>query len=1178
MSFISEEFSNLEGFNNLISNYEKKSPLYVYGLLEEVRAHFLCSFFEKTDKTILYLAENNKKAGQLVDDINNILDDRAYLFSDIDTSFYNIKNIDTKIKNERLEIINKLLNNEKIILVTTQKAISHKLTKISYLKENIISIDLDTEIDIDKLKQNFIKLKYEQVKLVENKGQFSVRGAIIDFWSVNEENPCRIELFDTEIDSMRFFNKDTQRSIENIEKIKILPASEMIFSCDDIEFIKKSIIKDIKQKEDHPDYGYDNKKVIDKFTQILSFLEDNMYIANEDLIINYLDEDRYSSICDYLPKDSVIFSGDIVRIYDSYSENKKMFLEEITYNMEKGEVFSSHQNTFIDFKDIMKEFYQFPIINITQIMRQSSAFKPNMLIEIKSIEEENFNRRIKDFAKSLISLSSHNTKILIFAGNRENAENISEIFNDQDFYPTIKDDISFSIDKKDIVIVSRNLSKGYYLPDINLNVFTHREIYGAQRHKRKKRRNKKLDSSEIINYSDLEIGDYVVHENNGIGKYEGIEKIQVTDTAKDYLVIKYRSNDKLYIPIDQISLIHKYIGNGDSAPKLSQLGGSDWSKAKQKAKKSIDEIAEDLVKLYAKRSEEKGYKFSKDTIWQKEFEDSFIYDETDSQIRSINEIKQDMQSDRPMDRLLCGDVGYGKTEVALRASFKAIQDGKQVAFLVPTTILARQHYETAKERFKDFPVTIKMLSRFETKANQQNSLKDLEKGKVDMIIGTHRLLSKDVKFKDLGLLIIDEEQRFGVKHKEKLKKLKENIDVLTLSATPIPRTLQMSLVGIRDMSTLDEPPENRSPINSYVIEYDPSIIREAILKEMDRNGQIYFVYNRVYDMDIIYKHLKELVPEAQIAMAHGQMTPKQLENVMIDFIDGKFDILLSTTIIETGMDIQNVNTIIVYDADIMGLSQLYQLKGRIGRSNRSSYAYFTYRQAKIISEVGEKRLKAIKDFSDFGSGYKIAMRDLELRGAGNILGESQSGHVDAIGYDLYVKYLKQAINNLNKEDLDNNLYDKSNKDDVYIDIKSDAYIPDSYIEDSTQKIEMYNRIAAIDDIKDYDEIVEDLIDRYGDIPVSVDNVMYVSLIKSLASKNGFYEIVERTGTIYIKYKDRNKFTFEQLSSINEQFNSNLQMDLSTKPSFKIDSSPRKLVDCYNLLSIIDSIRKGETNE
>ncbi|MDU6064570.1 MAG: transcription-repair coupling factor, partial [Anaerococcus sp.] len=762
------------------------------------------------------------------------------------------------------------------------------------------------------------------------------------------------------------------------------------------------------------------------------------------------------------------------------------------------------------------------IINSSSLLKNNNLIKARKIIELKSIEQENFNKNIENFVLNIKSIIKNNEKALIFASDEKSLANIKNIF-DENNINSYALGLDSDLNKNNIILAENSISRGYIFTDFKINVYSHRDIFGKEKYRNRKKTKKSVSAKDIINYSDIEIGDYVVHENNGIGIYKGISQIEVNNTKKDYFVIEYKGNDKVFVPVDQMDLVSKYIGNKGDKPKISSLGSNQWKKAKQRAKKAVDEIADDLVELYAKRSKAKGHAFSKDTTWQKEFEDSFVYEETDSQNRSIDEIKNDMEDIKPMDRLLCGDVGYGKTEVALRAAFKAIMDGYQVCFLVPTTILASQHYSTMKERFKDFPVDCALLSRFVSKKDQEKNIKNLKNGKVDIIVGTHRLLSKDIKFKNLGLLIIDEEQRFGVRHKDKLKKLKENIDVLTLSATPIPRTLQMSLTGIRDMSTLDEPPERRLPVNTYVLEYDESIIKRAIEKELDRDGQVYFVYNRVYNIEKIYNHLKDLIPDANIEIAHGQMSAKSLEKIMEDFVSGKTDILLATTIIETGMDIQNVNTIIVYDSDMMGLSQLYQLKGRIGRSSRSSYAYFTYAKGKVLTEIGEKRLKSIKDFSDFGSGYKIAMRDLELRGAGNILGESQSGQVEAIGYDLYVKFLQQAVNKASGKEIYKNDYN-----DVYIDLKVDAYIPDSYIEDSSQKIEIYTRISRIENLDDYSLLVEDLIDRYGDIPLMVDNLMYVSLVKSLADQLGFDEIREVKNEIKISYDDRNKFTFEQL--------------------------------------------------
>ncbi|MDU6791427.1 MAG: transcription-repair coupling factor, partial [Anaerococcus sp.] len=886
--------------------------------------------------------------------------------------------------------------------------------------------------------------------------------------------PIRIELFDTEIDSIRFFDKYTQRSLENIDEIIVRPTKELIYDKNDYENVIEEIEKDLLKISD------DQKltKLKDKYRQIISYLKDSLYIANDDLITPYR-KNNFDSFFNYIDKDSLFIFQDLNRSIDNFKDYKEKLDLDLTSQMENEEVFSSFKNIKLDIKEIFTNIKSYPIINSSSLLKNNSLIKATKILELKSIEQENFNKNIENFVSNIKSVIKNDEKAIIFASDEKSLANIKDIFNENSINSYALG-LDSDLNKNNIILAENSISRGYIFTDFKINVYSHRDIFGKEKYRNRKKTKKSVSAKDIINYSDIEIGDYVVHENNGIGIYKGISQIEVNNTKKDYFVIEYKGNDKVFVPVDQMDLVSKYIGNKGDKPKISSLGSNQWKKAKQRAKKAVDEIADDLVELYAKRSKAKGHAFSKDTTWQKEFEDSFVYEETDSQNRSIDEIKNDMEDIKPMDRLLCGDVGYGKTEVALRAAFKAIMDGYQVCFLVPTTILASQHYSTMKERFKDFPVDCALLSRFVSKKDQEKNIKNLKNGKVDIIVGTHRLLSKDIKFKNLGLLIIDEEQRFGVRHKDKLKKLKENIDVLTLSATPIPRTLQMSLTGIRDMSTLDEPPERRLPVNTYVLEYDESIIKRAIEKELDRDGQVYFVYNRVYNIEKIYNHLKDLIPDANIEIAHGQMSAKSLEKIMEDFVSGKTDILLATTIIETGMDIQNVNTIIVYDSDMMGLSQLYQLKGRIGRSSRSSYAYFTYAKGKVLTEIGEKRLKSIKDFSDFGSGYKIAMRDLELRGAGNILGESQSGQVEAIGYDLYVKFLQQAIDKASGKDIDSIKFN-----DVYIDIKIDAFIPESYIEDPSQKIQMYKRISSIEDLEDYSLLVEDLIDRYGDIPVMV---------------------------------------------------------------------------------------------
>lgn len=1156
-NFLINRLNNLEQLNIIKENITKKSPIQIHGLSDGIKTHLVLSIFESLNQNLILIVENVKIAKEYLNIINSI-EDVAFFYPAREINFYNIKSIDEKISANRLEILIKQSKGEKFITITTLDAIKNKLTTLSQFNNNFVKISSEDEIDQDEFIKKLINLNYSLSSLVENKGEFAKRGSIIDIWPINYENPIRIELFDNEIDSIRFFDKSTQRTIEKINEFTISPTNELSYESKDFDEVTKLITDEISKLSKNIKTSSD-QKLKDKYLQILDFINERSYISNLDLINPYR-ASNYQNFLDYLSKDTVFIFDDVNRIYDQNEKSDLEFLEAVTYQRDRGEVFSSFHNLLADSKIIYDQIKKFSIINLTSLLKKSKLFNPKQLIELKTIEVEHFNNNIGQFIDTISNLPA-NYKAYALLPNSVKSQSLLEEFNDRENF-----DISFS-DNTKLTLLDIQAKDGYYIRDANLFVFNENNIFTTNRKNYHKKTKSKLSSSDIINYSDLTIGDYVVHENNGIGIYSGLEKIIVNNIQKDFIVINYKGNDKVFVPIDQMDLVSKYIGNKGEKPTLSSLGSQSWVKAKQRARRAVNEIADDLVKLYAKRSKEKGHAFSKDSTWQNEFEDSFFYEETISQLRSIEEIKEDMQTDRPMDRLLTGDVGYGKTEVALRAAFKAILDGYQVAFLVPTTILANQHYETSKERFRNFPVEIQMLSRFVSKNKQKDILKDLKSGKVDMVIATHRLLSKDVKFNKLGLLIIDEEQRFGVKDKEKLKALKTNIDVLTLSATPIPRTLQMSLAGIRDLSTLDEPPEERMPVNTYVLEYDDNIIKSAIEKELNRNGQVYFVYNRVYNITSIFNHLKTLIPDARIEIIHGKLSPKQIESIMNDFILGDIDILLSTTIIETGMDIANVNTLIVYDADNMGLAQLYQLKGRIGRSNRSSYAYFTYRKGKVLSEVSEKRLKSIRDFSDFGSGYKIAMKDLELRGAGNLLGESQSGHVSSIGYDLYVKFLQEAVSKASGKEIKEN---KSN--DVYIDIKVDAYIPNSYISDQSQKIEIYKRIAKIENSHDYDILVEDLIDIYGDIPIMVDNIMYVSLIKSLAGETGFKEIREKNSSINLYFENRDLFSIEELKEISQNYKSEMKINLSTNPSFILPASKTKLLDTYEFLNTIRKIR------
>ena len=819
---------NLEQIKNVNENIVNSSPIYIHGLTEGIKAHLVLSLFKSLDKNIVLIAENEKRAKEYLDDINSMEDIGLY-YPSYDINFYNIKSIDDQITSDRMQILIKQAKKQKFITVTNIDAIKNKLTPLHKFNESFVNITSEDVIDDAKLIKTLSDLNYTITSLVENKGEFSRRGSIIDFWPVDYDHPIRLELFDDEIDSIRIFDEKNQRTIENIDKVTISPLNELIYDEDDFDAAIVEIKKEIRKisKDDSND-----QKLIDKYNQIIDYLTNSRYVSNWDLINPYR-KNNYETFTDYLAENTVFVFDDISRIALAEESNEDSFMEDITYQRDRGEVFNSFKDLLIASDDLYKKIESFSIVNLTSLLKRSKLFNPRLLVDLKTMEAENFNKNIDVFVEFAQNLESK-AKVYVLTSNEDNKEKLYDVFSYNNY-----SNASYT-DTSQVTISDVFAKEGYYIPCENLYVFTQKELYGHGKNKSHKKIKNKLSSSDIINYSDLDIGDYVVHENNGIGIYSGLEKIEVNNIQKDFIVINYKGNDKVYVPIDQMNLVSKYIGNKGEKPRLSTLGSPTWTKAKQRAKKAVDEIADDLVKLYAKRSKISGHAFGSDTPWQNEFEQSFPYEETYSQIRSIREIKDDMETDKPMDRLLTGDVGYGKTEVALRAAFKAIVDGYQVAFLVPTTILASQHYETAKDRFKDFPMDIRLLSRFNSKKEQDQTVKDLKNGKVDFVIGTHRILSKDVSFKKLGLLIIDEEQRFGVKDKEKLKGLKTNLDVLTLSATPIPRTLQMSLAGIRDLSTLDEPPEERLPVNTYVIEYDENIIKSAIEKELNRNGQVYF--------------------------------------------------------------------------------------------------------------------------------------------------------------------------------------------------------------------------------------------------------------------------------------------------------------------------------------------------
>lgn len=1148
----------IKSIDNFINLLEKYNSIYSYGIIDEAKGHLIYLINNKLKRPVFVLSENDKRARELYENLL-ISDIDVDLFSDIDSNYQMLEDLDYTNRHNRMKTLIDLANNIPKIYISSSNALTRKLANKELFLSQVFKLDLYTEIEIEEIVNRLSNMGYQRRNIIQAKGEFSIRGDIIDIFQVHEDNPTRIELFDISVDSIRKFDINTQMSLTQIDEITIYPLYENYIDSD-IESKIKHINKDLEFTKSK--FGQDiYEKALMKYQKMVDKLEYENYVDNIDLLIPYLDDS--SSIVNYLPENTLVIYDDLANITNIVDGFEAFRAEDIQYRIENGELLKSHQDIFLSFNEILEDINKFQKTNFSSLLKTTPNFKSDVLYEFKIRENQSFHGQFDDFISDINFKLGQGYKIIIYIPDINDANNLISQLNEYLIVSKIYNDITEDIEGVGIIIDS--LEKGFELFDDKINIISYQQIF----RKVKKRRTKTVKNKDIINYSDLVRGDFLVHDEYGVGEFIGIKSIELNGFTSDFVELHYKGGDKLFVPTQDMSMIAKFIGNGDKRPQLSNLNGTEWKKSKAKAKRAIEEIAEDLVKLYAKRSQLEGFKYSPDTPWQREFEDSFEFQETDAQLRAIEEIKADMESDKVMDRLLCGDVGYGKTEVALRAAFKAIMDGKQVVMLAPTTILVKQHFETMRSRFKNFPIDIDYLSRFKTENQKKQTIEGLRKGKIDFVVGTHALLSDRISFKNLGLLIVDEEQRFGVKHKEKIKKMSEDIDVLTLSATPIPRTLQMSLTGIRDMSLLDEHPENRLPVNTFVMEYDPIYVREAILREMARGGQVYFVYNRVNKINYMYNKLIDLVPEASIAISHGQMSTRQLENVLEDFTNKKYDVLLTTTIIETGMDIQNVNTIIIYNADMMGLSQLYQLKGRIGRSNRNSFAYFTYQSGKIMTEIAEKRLKAIKDFSELGSGYKVAMRDLELRGAGNLLGESQSGHIESIGYDLYVRMLKETIDEIKGEGPRKPIIS------VKIDLNLDLYIPDDYIVDENEKINIYKKISYIDSKEDHFAIIDELTDRFGDIPISVQNIVDIAYIKFLLIENNFDKLEEVDDEIRLSYSSLEIFDFEKLKILAKEYKNDIRFDMTSNPTIIIEVGKSYNYRLIDLLETISKINRGE---
>lgn len=1074
----------------------------VTGLSGSAKALVMAGSFQTFQNQIIIVVPNLYYSGQLAEELRQLTED-VHVFPVDEVLSAEMAFASPEARSERVATLTALSQQEKGIYIVPAAALRKYLPTPETWQASQLKWEIGSEIDLENLPQKLVLMGYERQSMVGKPGEFSMRGSIIDIYPLTTEYPVRVELFDVEIDSLRYFEADTQRSVENLQEVLIAPTTELVFSDEDLkqgaEKVNQLLSNRLVVTKDQNDKDF----LSDYYGQLIASWQDGIPTENARFYTDLL-YSKKNSLLDYFNSESFLYVDDYTRLLETNREIEREEAEWQTQKIAELRVFSE-QVFGENLIDLLKQTnLTTTFFSLFQKGMGNLRFEGLHHFQYRSMQQ--FFGQMHLLKTEVDRWQKQGQTVIFYVSDDERKEKLTQEFHDVEIkaLQTTPDDLLV----EETQIMQGTVLSGFELPQEKLVVVTEREIF--QKVTKKRARRQTISNAERLkSYNELKAGDFVVHANHGIGKYIGMETIEIDGVHQDYMTILYQKDDKLFIPVTQLNLIQKYVSSEAKPPKVNKLGGSEWGKTKSKVSARIEDIADDLIELYAKREAEVGYAFGPDDEYQKEFEDAFPYTETDDQLRSSAEIKHDMEKKRPMDRLLVGDVGFGKTEVALRGAFKAIKENKQVAFLVPTTILAQQHYETMLERFENFPVNVAVLSRFRTKKQQNETIEKLRTGQIDIVVGTHRLLSQDIQFADLGLLIVDEEQRFGVKHKERLKQLRSQVDVLTLTATPIPRTLHMSMLGVRDLSVIETPPENRYPIQTYVMEFNPGAIREAIERELARGGQVFYLYNRVETIERKVEELQMLVPDARISFAHGQMTEVQLENTLLDFIDGQYDILVTTTIIETGVDIPNVNTLFVENADYMGLSTLYQLRGRVGRSNRVAYAYFMYEQQKVLNEVSEKRLQAIKDFTELGSGFKIAMRDLSIRGAGNLLGAQQHGFIDAVGFDMYSQMLSEAVSRKQGKNV------QIEKTSVEINLGIDAYIPGDYIEDERQKIEIYKRIRELESSDMLNEVEEDMIDRFGDYPDEVAHLLTIGQIKMDGDRALVESIVKNDNQIRI---------------------------------------------------------------
>ncbi len=1146
MNTLLEPLKELGEYEEIVKALQNRGgKVSVSGCADSQRIHMVYGLDAGFDVKLI-VTYSDIRARELLEDCR-IYCREAYFYPAKDLIFYQADIHGRQLEKERIGVQRRFLGGGQVTFVKPFAALMEHRLSLSVLEENIVEISKGSVIEEDALAKKLVAMGYEKNYQAEAPGQFSIRGGIVDIFDLTSDNPVRIELWGDEVESIRSFDVLSQRSIEeNVTHVSVYPASELILSQAALEAGMHEIVKDCRERAAYfrsvtkPEEAHRLEAYIsdlkEQVTQLQSYVNLESFIGYfyKDTIY-FLDLFRDRSLCVYLDEP--------LRVKEHAQAVELEFRESMSNRAVGGYILPGQQDVLFSVQEMMARLERERVLALSAMDFKGFPIKFSKRFTVNARNIPSYNNSFPELVKDLKSYKKQGFRVLLFSTSETRAKRLAGDLTDEGLLAVYSEDEDRALQPGELVTCHGLVLKGFEYPLLKLAVISETDIFG-NRPKKKKRTKSYGGGTKIQDFSDLKVGDYVVHENHGIGIYRGIEKVTSDNVERDYIKIEYRDGGNLYVLATGLDVIQKY-ASADAAgkPKLNKLGTQEWTKTKSRVRSAVNEVAQDLVELYAARQRRQGFRFSEDTVWQKEFEEMFPFEETGDQLLAIEATKDDMQSSRIMDRLICGDVGYGKTEIAIRAAFKAVQDGKQVACLVPTTILAQQHYNTFVQRMKDFPVRVELLSRFRTPGEIKKTIAGVKSGTVDIVIGTHRLLSDDVSYRDLGLLIVDEEQRFGVRHKEKIKKLKEDVDVLTLTATPIPRTLHMSLSGIRDMSILEEAPGERRPIQTYVLEYNEELVREAIVRELARNGQVYYVYNRISNIADVAAQIAKLVPEANVAYAHGQMREHELEKIMFDFIDGAIDVLVSTTIIETGLDISNVNTMLIHDSDSMGLSQLYQLRGRVGRSNRTAYAFLMYRKDKLLKEVAEKRLQAIREFTDLGSGFKIAMRDLEIRGAGSLLGERQHGHMQAVGYDLYCKLLNEAVKTLKGEK-------KADEDfNTYVDMDVDAFIPASYIVNEVQKLDIYKRIASLENDAECNDMRRELKDRFGAVPESVENLIHISLIRVTAHKRYVTEIKGRAGRITFLMEPYAPVHVERLPEFMEQYKGSMEFSAKGTPSF-----------------------------